>query len=141
NLIDGLPRIERRIRILEHHLDVGAVGPHFLARQRREIDDARRMVVKDPAADLHAITHCAEDVDDRAADRRLAAPGLADKAKRFSAMQLERNALDRVDLADAAQQDSAEHGELDDELLDVEKSVAGHRAGGGTAGLPPCGYK
>jgi hypothetical protein len=41
DLIDGLARVERRVGILEDHLDVGAIRPHLLARQRREVHDAR----------------------------------------------------------------------------------------------------
>src|SRR4029077_3172494 len=99
------------------------------------------MVIEDAAADLHAIAHRAQDVDDRAPDRRLAAAGLADEAKRLAAVQLEGDALDRLDLADAAQHHAAKHRKLDDEVLNVEQNLAGHLSGGGTAGVPPCGYR
>src|SRR5262249_55525660 len=106
-------------------------------------DDARGVVIQDLPADLHAVAHRAQDVDDRAPHRRLAAARLADQAERLSAMQLERHALDGVHFADATEQHAAADGEPHVELLDVEEDFAHddcpRSPGGGTAGVPPCG--
>ena len=82
-----------------------------------------------------------DEANDRAADGRLAAAGFADQAERLAAVQLEGDALHGLHLADAPQQHAAEHRKPDDQILDFEQNVAGHLFGGGTAGVPPCGYR
>ena len=54
-----------------------------------------------------------EQLQQRAADRRLAAAALADQAQRLAAPDLERHAVDRVDLA----RDAREHALVDREML------------------------
>ena len=77
-------------------------------------------MIQDLARDLHAVAHRAQDVDDGAPDRRLAAAGLADQAERLSLLQRERHAVDGVHLARLAQQQPAEHGEPDVQVLNFE---------------------
>ena len=58
----------------------------------------------------------------RAADRRLAAAGLADKAERLAAADLEADVVDRLDVADVAvEDDPALDREPDLEVLDLDK--------------------
>ena len=90
-----------------------------------------------------------EQFQQRAADRRFAAAALADKPQRLAAPDLERDAVDRVDLA----RDAREHAGIDREMLfqilDLEQRAghcrrrarrAGHadsRAGGRRASRRP----
>ena len=77
-------------------------------------------MVENLARDLDAVAHRAQDVDDRAADRRLAAAGLADQAERLALIQRERHAVDGAHLARPAQQHAAEHREPDVQVLNFE---------------------
>ena len=79
-----LARIERRVRILEDHLDLAPVRHPFAARQSHELF----------ALELHAARRGRVQADDRARARRLAATRLADEAERLPTLQLERHAVD-----------------------------------------------
>ena len=68
-------------------------------------------LIENLALDLDAVTHRAQDVDDGAADGRLAAAGFADEPERLAATERERDAVDRSHLADAAQEYTAGHRE------------------------------
>ena len=78
------------------------------------------MVIENLAVDLDAVAHRAQDVDDRAPDRRLAAARLADQAERFALIQHERHAVDGVHFTRPAQQQAAEDGEPDVQVLNFE---------------------
>src|ERR1700674_911553 len=78
------PRIERRVWILEHHLDLAPHRAHFVGRQARDI-----LAIEFDAA--------AVDVDQpqqRASRGRLAATGFADQRQRFTGAKIEAHLLD-----------------------------------------------
>ena len=61
----------------------------------------------------------------RAADSGLAAPGLADEAERLTALDLEREAVDRLHVPDVAvHHEPAADRELDLQVLDLDECVA-----------------
>ena len=65
---------------------------------------------------------------ERAADRRLAAPRLADEPERLAALDRERDAVDRLHVADVAvHHDPAPDREPDAEVVDLDERVA-HQA-------------
>src|SRR5215469_6196641 len=89
NLTYRHARIERRIGILENHLDVAPQAEQFLALRIREVTalehDAARGGIFDP--------------DDRAAKRGLAAAGFANQAEGFALHDGQIDAIDRADIA------------------------------------------
>ena len=91
DLADGHARVERRGGILENNL-------HFLA-VRQHIRLLFRLAVKNHlAAVQHLARRRLDQTQDRAAERRLAAAGLAHDAERFTGIQCERNVLHRLDI-------------------------------------------
>ncbi len=80
-------RVEARERILEHHLHAAA---HLAHRARRSVVDT--LAVEDDLARSNL-----EQPQNGAADRRLAAAGLADQRQRLAARDLERHAVHRID--------------------------------------------
>jgi hypothetical protein len=120
NLLDAQPGIQRRIRILEDHLNVGPVLTHFLPGQRSKIDDARPCVVQDLPRDIDAVAHRAKNIDDGPPDGRFTAAGLSNQAERLALLERERHTGDGVHLARFAKQQAAEHREPDVQVLDVK---------------------
>ena len=84
DLPDRHARIERRIGVLENHLNVRTVRPHFIAAQLRQIHRARRVVIDDAARDFHAVNHRAQNIDNRPPHRALAASRFAHQPQRFA---------------------------------------------------------
>src|SRR5262249_52416948 len=121
-----LARVEGRVWILEHHLDIGAVRPHRRAPERRKIDGARGVLIDDPPLDLDSIAHRPQDVDDRPPHRRLAAPRLPDHTKRLAAPQRERYVVDGADLAYPSEQHPAEDRKPNRQVLDREDGIGWH---------------
>ena len=70
--------------------------------------------------DLHTVTHGAQDVDDGASYRALAAARLADQAQRFAFDQIEAHSVDRLHLGNLTQEDPAEDGKADPQIFDFE---------------------
>ena len=104
DLADRHTRGQRGERILEDDLHLGTHIMHFLVGQiidflPVEQHIARRLI--------------AGEAQDRTSGGRLAAAGLADQAHRLAALQVERDTVDRFDVAG----DSAEHAVLDREVL------------------------
>ena len=81
--------LSEAIGVLEHHLQLAAVGPHLA---RREIVDAL-------AAQLHRAGGGLDQLEDRLARGRLAAAALADEAQRLALGDGEGDAVDGMDLA------------------------------------------
>src|SRR2546428_8728061 len=79
------------------------------------------MMEKNLAADLHAISHRAEDVDDGASDGTLPTPGLPDKSQRFTLIQIEAHAIDRAHFRDLSREDTTDDREAHGQVLDLEK--------------------
>jgi hypothetical protein len=131
-LADPLTRVERRVRVLEYHLQL---APH-----RAQLSPGQR-------GDVLALEHhrsAGERVQPGQApgQRGLAAPGLADQAERLPGAQLEADVVHRVHPRDLTlQQDPAPDREVLGHVLGPEQQFAvavrgggGGRSGGGGRG-------
>src|SRR3954463_12690964 len=85
----GHARIERRVRILEDHLHAATHLAHLLAAELRELD----------AVELHLPGRRLVELEDGSTRGGLAAPGLADEAKRLALLDEEVDAIDRANRA------------------------------------------
>jgi hypothetical protein len=81
---DRVPRVQRRVGVLEDHLDVGAQRAHARAR---ELGDVLALEHDRAGRGLKQLRQ-------DAARRRLAAPRFADQAKRLTGGDRERDAVD-----------------------------------------------
>ena len=107
-------RIERRVRVLEDHLQLAPVRPQLAVRERRDV----------VAAEAQRAARRLEQPDEEPAERRLAAAGLADDAERLAAAHLERHAVDGVDdLGRAALERARPHREVLDEVDRLEQDA------------------
>src|SRR5712671_3082024 len=104
DVADSEARVEGGVGVLEHHLELAPVGPHLAARQS----------VDAVALDADLALCRLEQFEDGLARGRLAAAALADEAQGLPLGNLERNAVDRVNLPDGALQQPL----LDREMLD-----------------------
>ena len=111
DVADPQPRVERRIRVLEHHLQLAAIGPHPVTRQR----------VDALAADPDLAGGRLDQLEDGLARGRLAAAALADEAQGLALRDVERDAVDGVDLADGALQQPLSDREVLDQVPDREQ--------------------
>ena len=116
---DGVPRVQRRVGILEHHLHA---TPQRAQRTFAQVSDVA------PVEDDAPVVRLVE-AQDRASDRRLAASRLADEPERLTAADLKRDVVDCANVADVA----VEHEPaLDCEVhlepleLDERAAVAAH---------------
>ena len=103
-------RIEAGERVLEHDLHA---PPHRPQRAGRKIVDAL-------AVEHHLAGGHVEQLQDRAADGRLAAAAFADQRQRLAARDLERDAVDRVDPCGRLQE-AATDREVLLEIVDFEE--------------------
>ena len=88
-LLDRHRWIERRIRILEHHLHAPAQRPQLAAAERGQVGAGKR-----------DLSRCwLDQTQDREPGCRLAAAGLANQTERFAGADLEGNAVDGVQAA------------------------------------------
>ena len=127
DVADGQARVERRVRVLEHDLQLAPVFAHLAALEARDVvpvhDDLPRGRL--------------DQLEDRPCEGGLAAAGLSDEAEGLSLPHLEVDAVDRVHLPDGALEQALSDREVLDELLDAEDLAvrrlrgAGDRAGGG----------
>ena len=108
----GLARIERRVRILEDHLHVLA-----LLLRTRPLEVERLALEEDLAGGRLMQTH------DAAAQRRLAAAGLADDAERLAAVHLQVDVAQRVQVLRLAADFARADLELLREIVDLEKHL------------------
>jgi len=81
---DGHARVQGRIRVLEHHLHVAPVQVDVLTVDRVPVEE-------------HLAGGRRVQVDQRAADGRLSAAGLADEAERLALVDLEAHAVDGLE--------------------------------------------
>ena len=88
----GHPRIEAGVRVLEDHLH-----PLAQAAQLGTLDLGHVLAVEEDPAPRRRV-----EADDRPPGRALAAARFADEAERLAALDLERDAIDRLDVADVA---------------------------------------
>ena len=113
DLANRHPGVQRRIRVLEDDLDVARTGRicfRLNARDVRALEDDlafRRL----------------RELDDRAAERRLAAARLADDAERLTPQDAEVHPVHRAHLADRVLEDAGLDREPLDEVLDAEDLV------------------
>ena len=117
--------------ILEDHLHPPAQRPQLALAEVRDV----RAVEDDLAAG--GLVQAQE----RAADGRLAASGLADEPERLAALDLERDAVDGLHVADVAvHDDPASDREPDAEVVDLDERVAHvtpHHRAASAATRPP----
>ncbi len=133
DLPDALAWIERRVRVLEDHLQLAPVGTKLGARQARDV----------VAAESHRPAGRLQEPDEEAPQRRLPAAGLSDDAERLSTPHFERDAVDRVDVLGRAPPERARvHRKVLDHVDRLEQHGAGsvrahailRRSAGRTAG-------
>ena len=103
---DRESRIERGMRVLEDDLQALAVGVELALAERGEVVAARRAVVDDLAVGG------ADELQDRLAQRGLAAAAFADKAEDLAAVDVDVHAIDGLHVAD----DAADHAGPDREV-------------------------
>src|SRR5947209_12194555 len=111
---DRHARIERGERILEHELHV---PPHRAQIVATELANVLTVEADLAVGRLDQAQHAA-------ARGRLAAAGFADEAEGLAAIDRERHAVDRIDAADLARQQAAEHGEMFLQAADAEQRFA-----------------
>ena len=121
-LLDGHRRVERGVRVLEDHLEVGAQPAQLGAAHLGDASLAAVLrVVGDPAVRRR------HQPEQRAAERGLAAAGLADQAEHLAALEGDGDAVDGLDAArlqaQHPRQGAALELEVDGEILDVEDRV------------------
>jgi hypothetical protein len=110
--------VQRRIGILEDDLQLAAHLAHAPAREARDV-----LTVEDDLA-LRRL----EELDHRAAERRLPAAGLADQTERLPCPQREVDAVDGMHLAHPPLEDARRDREVLEETLDAEDLAAFLRA-------------
>ena len=114
DLAHRLPRVERRVRILEDHLHLAPQRPHLA---RGELRDVAPVEANRSGGGLEQLQH-------QARGRRLAAARLADDAQRLAAANAERHVLDGVDDAAAAREHARGCREVLREVLDLDDRIA-----------------
>ena len=125
DLPDGHARIERGVGILEDHLHLLAYAGHLGARERGEV----RAGEQDLAAGRIV------EAEHEAAERGLAAAGLADDCERLAAAHVEGDTIDRADQRCAAAEKLPPAAKMLHESLGRENDIA---AGGRVhAASPP----
>jgi hypothetical protein len=99
---DRVPRVQRRVRVLEDHLHV---PPQRAQLALRQVGDVR-------ALEDDRTTGRFEEPDEHAARGRLAAAGLADQPQRLSLVDIEVETVDRLHGTDLAAQQPFRDGEV-----------------------------
>ncbi len=111
---DAHARVERGIRVLEDDLHVAAQALHLGARGAHDVDALEGDLA---GGRLDQAQHAAP-------GGRLAAPALADEPQRLALVDVEGDAVDRVDVAGRALQHTALDGEVLLEVADLEQAHA-----------------
>jgi hypothetical protein len=114
-LVDGVPRVERARRVLEHELHAAPVGLQRLGRRGERL-----------CVDEHLARRRLLQAEDRARQRGLAAAALADEREDLAAAEVEVDAVHRA--GDAARAAAAE-GDLEGAGLQRGGSLLGGHAG------------
>jgi hypothetical protein len=121
---DGHARVERRVRVLKDHLDP---PPERMQLGRAEPSDI--LSVEDDAASRRRVQ-----AYDRLGERRLAAAGFTDQSERLTALDAERHAVDRANVANGAAKQPGVDGEVLDHIIEFEQFAVGrtdHQSGPG----------
>ena len=109
-----MPWVEGGKRILEDHLHAPPQRTELLVVEVRDV----------LAVEEHLAAGRLVEAQDRAADRRLAAARLADQAERLAAADLERDAVDGLDVADVAvEDDPALDREVELQVLELDQGA------------------
>ena len=118
DLSHSLVWIERRVGVLKDHLDLPSDRLQFLARETDDLIAA----VADRAGGRF------EQLEDRPAECRLAAAGLADQAECLALVQGEADVIDGLDVRHrSVEEDPRLDREVLDEVLDLQDRIAlGH---------------
>ena len=129
-------RIERRVRVLEHHLHALAVRAHRAGVEMRDV----------LAVEADRAGGRLDQAQQQRADRRLAAAGLADEAERLARRDREADAVDRLDRrTDRREQPAAAARKCLFRSVDLERAAScGHRRGQhalGVAARRRCGRR
>jgi hypothetical protein len=103
DLFGGPPRVERRDRILEDHLEVQSSPPTRVAPKRKKII----------AIEFHAARFGLDKPDDGAGQGRLSTSRLTHQPQRFALAKIEADVGDSMDTAAIGSR------ELHDEMLDA----------------------
>ena len=111
---DGVPRVQRVVRVLKDHLHLTAQRHHLLAREPGDV----------AALQLDAATGRLEQLEHRATGGRLAATALADQPQRLALAHLERNPVHRLDVADVAAQQALGDREVFLQVGDLQDGLA-----------------
>ena len=120
----GEPRIERRVGILEDHLEPSARPAQRCPVERRDLFPAK----------AHLPVMDSLELDDRPAGGALAAAALPDEREGLALGDVERDAVDGSDEAAAA-------GVLDEEVLDLEERGSGGRRRAGHRRIPATAWR
>src|SRR5437773_6231109 len=107
-------RVQRRVRILEDDLQLAPHVAHLPAAEPRNV----------PRVEDDRALRRLDQLDDRAAERRLAAARFADEAQGFPRLHAEIDAVDRVDRANDALEEARADREVLVEPLDAEDLVS-----------------
>ena len=112
---DGLARVQRRVRVLEDHLEL---APQGLELPAREIGDLL-------AIDLDAAARGVEQASQQPRGRGLAAAGLTDDSERLAALHLEGQAVHRANGSNLLLEDDPRGDrEVLDEVADLDQRLA-----------------
>jgi hypothetical protein len=113
-LTDRLPRVERRVGILEDHLHLAPQRPHLAPAELRDVAPLE----EDPSGGRF------EELEDEAGSRRLAAAGLTDKANGLTGIDLEARILDGVNTPDfPLKENPARDREVLRQVLDTDERI------------------
>ena len=115
--VNGHARVERGVRVLKNHLEIGTCGAQFLAAH----------VGEGSAAESDGAGGRLDELQDGAAQSGFAAAGLTDESKYLALGQAQRHVVDCFDRAgDFAEQNPFLHREVGFQVVNLEVGVA-HR--------------
>ena len=109
--VDPHPRVQRRVRVLEHHLQVAPGAPKLPAAGSEHL-----LAVEQ---DLPGVGHL--DANDQLSKRRLAAPGFADQAEGLAGVEVQRDVGDGLDARDLALKEPRLDRVLANRIYDLEQ--------------------
>ena len=113
-------RVQRRVRILEDHVQLASQRPHLPSREMRDVDAAQQDLAGGRLGEPH----------DAVGDGRFAAAGLADQPEQLPATELERDIVHSVHERALACDPAADAVVLD-EVANLERGIgAGHSGPG-----------
>ena len=110
-LTDGHARIERRIRVLEHNLDVATQSLQLAATHREDV----------PTVEVYFSTGMGDQSQHGTADGRFPTPGLADQTQRLAALDGKTYPVNGLHLSRDALKQAAANREILDQVFDDDK--------------------